>query len=101
MANNLSKRKVPFLNNVISAICPEGWEGKPDFSRCYYLLTVGGNWSEANVACMGLDTGATLTSIHSGDENDYIVSILGGNSVWIGGTDGAEEGIWRCVKLNL
>ena len=54
------------------------------------------NWNEANEACRALDPDgqATLTFVQSPDENDYIQSLL---SVWsfIGGTDEAEEGVWR------
>ena len=53
-------------------------------------------WNEANVACMGLDPDgqATLTSVNSRAENDYIESLLD-YYPWIGGTDEAEEGVWR------
>ena len=53
-------------------------------------------WSEANEACMVLDPDgqATLTSVQSSDENDYIYSLLSTSS-WIGGTDEAVEGVWR------
>ena len=55
------------------------------------------NWNEANEACRALDPDgqATLTSVQSSDENDYIYSLFGSYSPWIGGTDEAEEGVWR------
>ena len=47
--------------------------------------------------CTALDPDgeATLTSVRSQEENDFI-TVLGYNG-WIGGTDQDEEGIWRCV----
>ena len=53
-------------------------------------------WNEANEACMVLDPDgqATLTSVQSSDENDYIQSLIV-VSTWIGATDEAEEGVWR------
>ena len=46
--------------------------------------------------CAALDPEgkATLTSIRSLEENDYILSLIPYVS-WIGGTDAAEEGVWR------
>ena len=53
-------------------------------------------WNEANDMCKALDPDgvATLTSVRSQEENDYVQSLLSYNS-WIGGTDEAEEGTWR------
>ena len=51
--------------------------------------------NEANEACKALDGEATLTSVESRDENDYIQSLLSSTTAWIGGSDEAEEGVWR------
>ena len=53
-------------------------------------------WNEANQACKELDPDgeATLASVKSKEENDFIQSLLPYVS-WIGGTDEAEEGTWR------
>ena len=86
---------------ILSAVCPNGWTQKSEFSKCYYYLNDEmRNWKTANEKCRALDPDgeATLTSVQSQEENDY-VKAFGGNefdaSVWIGGTDKAEEGTWR------
>ena len=50
---------------------------------------------------MELDPEATLTSIQSQEENDYIQSLLVSYYSWIGGSDEAEEGVWRWVNLSV
>merc|ERR1712117_66568 len=79
--------------------CPDGWEWNPNLSKCYYIIYTYTTWSEANVMCAALDPEgkATLTSIRSMEENDYILSLISYVS-WIGGTDAAEEGVWRWVE---
>merc|ERR1712117_419255 len=81
--------------------CPDGWEWNPNLSKCYYIIYTYTTWSEANVMCAALDPEgkATLTSIRSLEENDYILSLIPYVS-WIGGTDTAEEGVWRWVEDN-
>ena len=83
---------------IISA-CPDGWEWKPEFSTCYYLGTNLVTWTEANELCMALDPEATLTSIHSQAENDYVSSLRGDGRAWLGGTKD-EEGTWRWVNIS-
>ena len=83
---------------MIISDCPDGWELKPEFSKCYYFINGGTPWSEANQACMALDSKATLTSVQSQEENDYIQSLFQ-DFVWTGASDEAEEGVWRWVKL--
>ena len=87
---------------IISA-CPERWEWKPEFSKCYYYIYEPKTWYEANDACMALDPDgqATLASVKSQEESDYIQSLPlpWGYFAWIGGTDEAEEGVWRWVNL--
>ena len=87
--------------DIISA-CPGGWEWKPEFNKCYYLIDdYGMNWYEANEGCMARDPEATLTSVESMEENDYIASLTAPDEWqnWLGGTDAAEEGVWRWVNL--
>ena len=57
------------------------------------------SWYEANDACMALDPEgqATLSSVKSQEENEYIHSF--GYNLWLGGTDEAEEGVWRWVNF--
>ena len=88
-----------FLNwSLVIAACPDGWEWNLGFSRCYYIIPEEYTWSKANELCKYYDPDgeATLTSIHSRLENDFFESIADGyDSLWIGGTDNAEEGKWR------
>ena len=74
---------------------PDGWELKPEFGKCYFYIDEGMNWSEANDMCAALDPDgvATLTSIRSKMENDYVQSLIN-YSTLIGGTDEGEEGTW-------
>ena len=81
---------------ILSADCPDGWEVKPEFGKCYYYIEEPMTWSEANERCAALDPDnkASLTSVRSQEENNYILSLCGGYS-WFGGTDEDEEGVWR------
>ena len=85
---------MPYLEMTISA-CPDDWEWNPDFNKCYYYLRASRTWNKANEKCMELDPEATLTSIQSQEENDYIQSLLASYYSWIGGSDEAEEGAWN------
>ena len=78
----------------------------PDFSKCYFYMDelMPWTWNEANERCAALDHDnmATLTSVRSKEESDYIFSLIGIHlSFWIGGTDAAEEGVWRWVNSNI
>ena len=77
--------------------CPDGWEFKPEFGKCYFFIDEGMTWSEANDMCTALDPDrvATLTSIRSQAENDYVFSLIDFRYTWIGGNDKAVEGVWR------
>ena len=82
--------------------CPTGWERRNDFSKCYYVISDDMNWNDANEKCRDLDPDdvATLSSIVSQAESDYIQSLLGDSvGSWIGGTDEAVEGTWRWGNL--
>ena len=85
---------------TILSDCPEGWELKPEFSKCYYFINEAMPWNDANEACMALDGKATLTSVQSQEENDYLQSLFE-DFVWTGGSDAAEEGVWRWVNYSL
>ena len=81
---------------IFSADCPDGWELKPEFGKCYYYIDEYMTWSEANLICKALDPDgvATLTSIRSQAENDYVFSLIS-RYTWIGGNDKTVEGVWR------
>ena len=77
--------------------CPDGWEEKPEFGKCYFFMDGGVPWSEANEACMALDAKASLTSVQSEEENDYVQTLVQ-DLAWTGGSDEDEEGVWRWVE---
>lgn len=51
------------------------------------------NWYYANAYCEAM--GGYLAAIGSAEENEYVNSLCGGDMVWLGATDAAEEGVWR------
>ena len=89
--------------SVILSVCPDGWEWKSEFSKCYYhLYDVKRTWNDAKESCAAIDPDgvATLTSVRSQEENNFLQSLISGYD-WIGGTDEAVEGVWRWVNLNM
>ena len=82
---------------VIISACPDSWEVKPELGKCYYYIDEYMTWSEANLICKALDPDgvATLTSIRSQAENDYVFSLIGSDPSWLSGNDYLEEGVWR------
>ena len=86
-----------YIQIVIISACPDSWEVKPELGKCYYYIDNFLTWSEANLACKALDPDgvATLTSIRSQAENDYVFSLIGSDPSWLSGNDYLEEGVWR------
>ena len=82
---------------VIISACPDAWDVNLDLGKCYYYIDEGMTWSKANDMCAALDPDgvATLTSIRSQAENDYVFSFIDGSQFWIGGTDEDVEDEWR------
>merc|ERR1712117_82874 len=83
-----------------TASCPEGWVWNPNFSKCYYFIEEPMTWNEANERCMALDPDnkATLTSVRSQEENNYVFSLVSYSTTWVGGNDEAAEGVWRWAE---
>ena len=76
---------------------------KSEFGKWYcYLNDAKRNWNEAKERCAATepDGVATLTSIHSQEENNFVQSLID-DSYWIGGTDEIVEGLWRGVNLKM
>ena len=87
------------LVTFILSVCPNGWTQKSEFGKWYcYLNDAKRNWNEAKERCAAIDPDgvATLTSVISQEENDFVQSLMSDFS-WIGGTDEAVEGVWRWV----
>jgi hypothetical protein len=60
------------------------------------------SWDDANAASNGstyLGISGHLATIFSASENGFVLSLLSniGEAVWLGGSDAAEEGVWRWV----
>lgn len=99
MAND--HRPFSLVTFILSA-CPDGWMQKSEFGKCYYhLYDVKRTWNDAKESCMAIDPDgvATLTSVRSQEENNFLQSLID-TWTWIGSTDEAVEGIWRWVNLN-
>ena len=81
---------------VIISACPNGWEVKPEFGKCYYYIDEFMSWTKANNMCVALDPDgvATLTSIRSQAENNFVFSLIS-YYTWLGGNDRDVEGEWR------
>ena len=81
---------------ILSADCPGGWKCEQDLGKCYCFIADYMNWSEANDMCAALDTNkeATLASIRSQAENDFVFSLIS-YTTWLGGNDRDVEGEWR------
>ena len=65
-----------------------GWHSFNLF--CYKLYEDPLTWDAADRKCK--EEGARLTSIHDEEENEFISTM--GITVWIGGNDKNQEGIW-------
>lgn len=63
--------------------CDPAWVLFQD--SCYFFHSDKAIWSEANRVCSS--SKATLASVHSDLENDFLYSLTGGISTWIGFTD--------------
>ena len=65
--------------NLGRQLCPDPrWEWRPEFSKCYYVLDHDNaeTWVVQNRKCSELASGATLTSIESIEEDNYIETLV-------------------------
>jgi hypothetical protein len=69
----------------------------PNNSRTYQRFDTVLTWSDAKAACSS--SGGHLATITSQEENDWVWTNLGvsGVSIWLGGTDEAQEGVWKWI----
>ena len=58
----------------------------------YTLMNEKLSWSDANAACLA--AGLQLATVQSAEQNALLLTVVGDNEVWIGGTDAASEGAW-------
>jgi hypothetical protein len=69
--------------SMVSGSCDEGWVLYS--SDCYFNNAQKLNWSDASATCQSM--GASLASIHSKGENEFLSFLTGGISSWIGVID--------------
>ena len=55
-------------------------------------------WAGADATCQA--AGQQLATVQSTAQNEQLSALVGGNSVWIGGTDAASEGTWVWSPTN-
>ena len=58
----------------------------------YTLMSDALSWDGANAACLA--AGLQLATVQSAAQKALLLTAAAGNSVWIGGTDAASEGVW-------
>ena len=65
----------------------------PSPTPCTYTLVSDSlSWSDADAACQA--AGLQLATVQSAEQNALLLTVVGDNEVWIGGTDAASEGAW-------
>ncbi|XP_027563722.1 C-type lectin domain family 2 member D-like, partial [Neopelma chrysocephalum] len=69
-----------FLEPEFSHVCPDTWPGFQ--GKCYYFSVAEGNWSTGRERCEAL--GASLASISTGDELNFLLRHKGEANHWIG-----------------
>ena len=81
-------------SSTTSLACPRDWERFE--GNCYRLFESSSNafdtWFEAEAKCM--IEGATLTSVHSQEEDNFLKDLSNGNSYWIGAYPKESSWIW-------
>jgi len=75
--------------------CPTGWTLYNN--KCFRLFPSKLGWNDAEAFCQGesqLGFTGHLASVHSTEENDFIIEGFG-TRTWIGATDVENEGQWK------
>ncbi|XP_029950550.1 CD209 antigen-like protein C [Salarias fasciatus] len=85
------KRRLDDINQLLK----EGW--KYFCSSLYYVSSTRKTWQKSRNDC--LSRGADLMIIDSREEQDFLRRLS--KEMWIGLTDGAQEGTWRWVDGTL
>uniref|UniRef100_A0A8C6TLP1 C-type lectin domain-containing protein n=1 Tax=Neogobius melanostomus TaxID=47308 RepID=A0A8C6TLP1_9GOBI len=75
--------------------CPAGWT--PFGTRCFKFFDSTSTWTNAEKTCHS--QGANLASIHSADENAFIIRLIReatgeDRQTWIGGHDAFKDDVW-------
>ena len=87
-------------NTQCVSACPVNWMEKD--KHCYlWSRTAGVTWDEAEEFCAS--QGGHLVSVTSKSVNDYLVeekNKYGITTIWIGGSDKEEEGVWKWLDCS-
>lgn|GEM_PF-1792103 len=80
----------------ISRVCQCSGGEAASGGHCYSLNTNSANWTDARSFCRAKGANWDLVVIGSSAENDFVTSLLLGNT-WTGANDQSTEGRWRWV----
>ena len=70
--------------------CPSDWSEYGN--NCYKFFMENMNWANAESHCT--EQGGHLASVHSDQENEFILGLSSSEQFWIGGNDEEVEGEW-------
>lgn len=80
----------PAPTTTTALSCPDGWT---EFqNNCYLHIESNYYWTNADAYCLA--RGARLASVHSKEGNDFLETLAGGNSFWIGGYPQGSTWVW-------
>ena len=103
-SNVLMSSSVISLDNMALTpedICPSGYTYNLVFKKCYKIYSSPVSWNSAQSTCIA--DGATLVNVQSEAESNFIFTLGGTSSKWIGFSDLEVEGTFKWIKnpLNL
>jgi len=89
----------PTTQTAVLIECPTGWTlYNNNNTKCFRLFPSKLGWNDAEAFCQGesqLGFTGHLASVHSTEENNFILKSFGKVSGWIGATDVENEGQWQ------
>ena len=89
----------PCLKRLVSAEynagCAPGWTLFPHTGRCYKLFKPALSWREAGAICSLHKDNGHLASVPDQETNDFLLTLVSDEYVWIGAHDADSEGEWQ------